>query len=212
MNARYFQQGNSLDYTPTSDVSAGDVIALQNNYWGIAKLDIAANNLGNLAVTGVYQVAKAAGEIAFGALLYWNAGTGKVQTTPIDNAYIGRAASAAGADDVTVLLALNASNLGAVSAPEAQDEPVPTAADVTPTVTDAPVATNAADVTLTGTYANDDDAIETAVNANRADVAAILAWVGKAKTDIGALATNLNKINDDLAAVVAALKSAGLFE
>lgn len=212
MDAIYYQQGNSLDYTPTSAVGAGDVVALQNNYWGVAKLDIAANALGCLAVAGVFKVGKPAGAIAFGALLYWNTSTKQVQTTPIDNAYIGRAASAAGADDVTVLLALNASNLGAVSAPEAQDEPVPTAADVTPTVTDAPAATNAADVILTGTYANDDDAIETAVNANRADVAAILAWVGKAKTDITALATNLNKINDDLAAVVAALKTAGLFE
>lgn len=212
MNARYFQQGNSLDYTPTSDVSAGDVIALQNNYWGIAKLDIAANNLGSLAVTGVYQVAKAAGEIAFGALLYWNASTNQAQTTPIANAYIGRAAAAAADADGEVLLALNASNIGAMDLPDPQDEPVPTAADVTPTVTDAPTATNADDVTLTGTYDEDDDALGAAINANRADIAAILTWAGKAKTDITALATNLNKINDDLAAVVAALKSAGLFE
>lgn len=126
MNARYFQQGNSLNYTPTSDVSAGDVIALQNNYWGIAKLDIAANNLGSLAVTGVYQVAKAAGEIAFGALLYWNASTNQAQTTPIANAYIGRAAAAAADADGEVLLALNASNIGTVSVPEAQSTPAVT--------------------------------------------------------------------------------------
>ena len=212
MDAIYYQQGNSLDYTPVSAVAAGDVVALQNNYWGIAKLDIAAAALGSLAVTGVFKVGKPAGAIAFGALLYWNTSTKQAQTTPIDNAYIGRAAAAAGDDDADVLLALNASNIGTVSAPEAQAEPAPSASDVTPTVADAPTATNAADVTLTGTYANDDDAIEAAVNANRADVAAILTWAGAAKTDIGALATNLNKINDDIAAIVAKLKTAGIFD
>ncbi|MDQ0291022.1 DUF2190 family protein [Oligosphaera ethanolica] len=212
MDAIYYQQGNSLDYTPTSAVGAGDVIALQNNYWGVAKLDIAANALGCLAVAGVFKVGKPAGAIAFGALLYWNALTKQAQTTPIDNAYIGRAAAAAGDDDADVLLALNASNIGTVSAPEAQAEPAPSAADVTPTVGNAPTATNAADVTVTGTYADDDDALEAAINANRADVAAILTWAGAAKTDIGALATNLNKINDDIAAIVAKLKTAGIFE
>lgn len=212
MDAIFYQHGNSLDYTPTADVGAGAVVALQNNYWGIAKLDIAANFRGALAVNGVFKVAKPSGEIAFGALLFWNVSNKQAQTTPIENAYIGRAAAAAADADGEVLLALNASNIGAMDLPSPQTEPTPTAADVTPTVTDAPAATNAADVTVTGTYADDDDAIEAGINANRADVAAILTWAGKAKTDITALATNLNKINDDVAAVVAALKTAGLFE
>jgi len=212
MDAIFRKEGQSLDYTPVSDVSAGDVIALQNNFYGIANLDIKANELGALVTTGIYQVAKPAGAINFGAILYWNAATHQAQTTPIDNAYFGRAAAAAADTDETVLVAVNASNIGTVSAPEAQTEPTPTAADVTPTVTDPVAATNAADITVSGTYADDDDAIAAAVNANRADIAALITGAAKGKTDITSLATNLNKINDDLAAVVAALKTAGLFE
>ena len=72
MDAIFRKEGQSLDYTPVSAVSAGDVIALQNNFYGIAKLDIAANELGSLAVTGIYQVAKPAGVpiIGMGGIQY----------------------------------------------------------------------------------------------------------------------------------------------
>lgn len=207
---RFVQTGNSLDYTPVSDVAAGAVVKIGNNFFGIAPRAILAGALGALGVTGVYAFAKAAGTIAAGTVLFWDADNEIVTGTPVANGYIGRAVAASSGATVDVLL--NGTNLGAMDMPDPQAEPVPTAADVTPTVTDAPTATNAADVTVTGTYADDDDAIETAVNANRADVAAILTWAGKAKTDIGALATNLNKGNDDIAAIVAKLKTAGIFE
>ena len=42
--ARFIQNGDSIDYTPGSDVSAGDVV-VQNNMVGITKLDIPAHAL-----------------------------------------------------------------------------------------------------------------------------------------------------------------------
>jgi len=45
--AQFIHDGKSIDYTPTADVAAGDVV-VQNDLLGVAKLDIAANALGAL--------------------------------------------------------------------------------------------------------------------------------------------------------------------
>ena len=58
--AEFVQEGSAIDYTPGSAVTAGDVV-VQSDLVGIAKLDIAANALGALAVAGVFDVAKEAG-------------------------------------------------------------------------------------------------------------------------------------------------------
>ena len=58
MDARYVQRGDAIDYTPTADVAAGDVVVLSNKLVGVAKLDIKAGELGALALTGVYEMAK----------------------------------------------------------------------------------------------------------------------------------------------------------
>ena len=53
MKARYVQRGESIDYTPTADVAAGDVVQ-QGKLVGVAKLDMKAGELGALALCGVY--------------------------------------------------------------------------------------------------------------------------------------------------------------
>ena len=58
--ARFVHDGEAIDYTPSSAVSAGDVV-VQNDLVGVAKLDIAANTLGALAVKGVFDFPKATG-------------------------------------------------------------------------------------------------------------------------------------------------------
>ncbi|NMA46467.1 MAG: DUF2190 family protein [Lentisphaerae bacterium] len=185
---QFIQTGNSLDYTPAADVAAGAVIQLGDNFFGVAPRAIAAGALGAVSVSGVYAFPKGAGAIAAGAVVYWDADNQVITATAAANAYIGRAIAAASGSTVHVLL--NGSNLGAMTTPTPQTAPTPTAADVTPT--------SIGDVTVTGTYADDDDGIAAGINANRADVAT--------------LATNLNKLNDDLAAVVAALKTSGVFK
>ncbi len=70
--ARFIQDGNSIDYTPGADVTAGDVI-VQGSLIGVAKVDIPANKLGALAVRGVFDVVKANEQQALGAALYWDA-------------------------------------------------------------------------------------------------------------------------------------------
>ena len=58
--ATYVQCGDAIDYTPGSDVAAGQVVVL-SELIGIAKTAIKANELGALAVEGVFDVAKEGG-------------------------------------------------------------------------------------------------------------------------------------------------------
>jgi predicted RecA/RadA family phage recombinase len=103
---RFIHDGNSIDYTPGANVSAGDVV-VQNDLVGIAKLDIAANVLGALAVTGVFDFPKATGSgtaITAGANCYWDVAEGVAKTDAESgaNKLIGKCIKAAGDDDATV--------------------------------------------------------------------------------------------------------------
>jgi len=104
MPTRFIHDGNSIDYTPGSAVTAGDVI-VQGELVGIAKRDIAANALGSLAVEGVFDFPKATGAgtaITAGANVYWNAGAGQATTTSAGNKLIGKTTKAAADADATV--------------------------------------------------------------------------------------------------------------
>ena len=115
MIARYVHEGKSLDYRPSEAVAAGEVIVLESLV-GIARLDIASDTLGSLAVTGVFEVAKASGDIAVGVPLYWNAKNKNVTVTAAGNTYIGKAVTSAASADAVVHLLLNAPYVATVTA------------------------------------------------------------------------------------------------
>lgn len=164
MIAKYIQKGDFIDYTPVAAVSAGDVVALGNNRFGIAPIDIAAGELGALQVVGVFELPKAAGVIAIGALVFWTGGTtNSVGTTPVSNGYIGRAYAAAADADTTVLVQINATNIGAWTLEPAAE---PAAATVT-----APTTS-----TITGTdYTGQPAIIKAAIEQNDANIDALKA-------------------------------------
>jgi predicted RecA/RadA family phage recombinase len=110
MDARFIHDGNTIDYTPGADVSAGDVI-VQGELVGVAKLDIATGTLGALAVMGVFDVPKAAGvgeAIAAGAKVYWDVadGVAKEDAEAGANKYLGKTVAPAGDDDAVVAVRL----------------------------------------------------------------------------------------------------------
>ena len=107
MIARFVQDGLAINYRPSEAIAAGDVVVL-GNLVGIARLDIAADTLGSLATVGVFEIDKAAEAVTIGAVLYWNATAKKVTVTATGNIYIGKAVTAAGADDEKVCVMLNA--------------------------------------------------------------------------------------------------------
>ena len=108
MIARYVQKGEAIDYRPTEAVSAGEVI-VQGNLIGIARLDIAANTLGALAIVGAFDIEKTSSlAIPVGTALYWDATNKKATTTATGNQYLGKAILESGAEDETVRVLLNA--------------------------------------------------------------------------------------------------------
>lgn len=106
MKAVYVQLGDSIDYTPSAAVSAGDVVVF-GTIIGIAKLDIAANTLGALAVDGVFSIAKGTGAITAGAAVYWDSTNKVITTTSNNNTVAGVAVAAAASDSDTVLVLIN---------------------------------------------------------------------------------------------------------
>lgn len=74
-SAKYVQDGNSIDYTPVADVLAGAVV-VQAELVGVASMPIKANQLGSLAVSGVFEFPKVTGAgsaIPVGTSAYWDA-------------------------------------------------------------------------------------------------------------------------------------------
>ena len=110
MVASFVHDGNSINYTTRADVAAGDVV-VQGELVGIAKTAIAANLIGAIAVTGVFDVPKATGgstAITAGANVYWDAGN-TVATTDDDtgnNKLLGKTVLAASDADATVRVRL----------------------------------------------------------------------------------------------------------
>lgn len=115
MKAKYVQRGDLIDYTPTEAVAAGDVVIL-GDFVGVALRDIAANKLGALQTSGIFDFLKVAGEMTAGTLLYWNTSVKKATITAGAYKYIGKVIADAADADTNVLMKLNAPGIGATGA------------------------------------------------------------------------------------------------
>lgn len=114
MQAIFVQDAESVDYTPGSNVAAGQVV-VQGSLVGIAKRPITAGDLGALAVQGIYDVVQAAVTFAFGQAVYWDAdgdpvggvgGTGAAAESATGNTFMGYALAATLNTDETVRVVL----------------------------------------------------------------------------------------------------------
>jgi predicted RecA/RadA family phage recombinase len=102
--ATYLGGGASIDYTPGSAVSAGDVV-VQGSLIGVATRAIAANVLGALAVSGLFTMPCAAGgtsPLTVGTKVYWDADNLIVTATAGELKGFGYVTRTAGATDTTV--------------------------------------------------------------------------------------------------------------
>lgn len=107
--ATLVQNPGAIDHTPSSAVTAGDVVVTGKRV-EIARTDIAADRQGALHNEGVYDVVKVTGAIAVGVDVFWDAdgdpvggtaGTGAATTEPLGR-WIGRSTKAAGSSDTVV--------------------------------------------------------------------------------------------------------------
>lgn len=109
--AQFIQEGKSIDYTPQADVTAGDVVVV-GDLVAVAKIDIAAGQLGALAIEGVFEVPKEAAAadkaIAFGTKVYWNETDKRVEVTDGTGVhkYMGKTIKAALTTDTTTRVRL----------------------------------------------------------------------------------------------------------
>jgi len=98
----YEYGGDVIRYTPTTGVAAGEAVVV-GSIVGVASRPIAANELGNLSVEGIFSITAPAGVIAQGAkvsLFGGQAVTGATGTA------IGYAAAAKASGDATVSVLL----------------------------------------------------------------------------------------------------------
>ena len=106
MNAKYWQRGETLDYTPSEAVKNGEIVSLGTRI-GVAGSDIPANVQGQIHVVGVFELDKAENEaITMGAAVYYKEAEDVITATASGNVPAGYAAQAAAAADATVLVKL----------------------------------------------------------------------------------------------------------
>jgi predicted RecA/RadA family phage recombinase len=105
MKAIRLDAGQLIDYTPPANVAAGDVV-VQGGLVGIAATPISANTPGSLAVTGEFDILKAAVVITAGALVYWDAAAQVATNVVATNTLMGRAVRLAALGDARVRVLL----------------------------------------------------------------------------------------------------------
>lgn len=122
MQARFVHDGKAIDYTPVSDVAAGQVVVI-GSLLAIAKIDIPAGRTGALHTVGVYDIAKGAVEISAGGKVFWDAdgdpvdgveGSGAAKAAAVGgNIFAGFALAPATEEDKTVrVLLIGSDDLG----------------------------------------------------------------------------------------------------
>jgi predicted RecA/RadA family phage recombinase len=111
----YFARGDSIDYTPTADIDAGQVVVL-GSLVGITRLPMEANVKGALAVDGIFKIPQDATAKAAGSIVYWNptgnpvggmTGSGAVTSTAGSLVAIGKVVSATTATDQIAIVRLS---------------------------------------------------------------------------------------------------------
>jgi len=102
INVKNSAPGNVVDYTPSSDVPAGEVV-VQGDLLGIALSPLQADRPGALLVWGLVEAPKASGNISAGTVLYWDATNKRVTTTATGNKRAGLAAESSSGPTIRVL-------------------------------------------------------------------------------------------------------------
>lgn len=116
--ANYYQDGETIDYTPVGAVTAGEVLQLPDGRAAVAPSAIAAGVKGALRVKGLYSLAKTASQVLMpGQRVYWDESASTAFATPSITAgdfFVGTAVEDSAASATTVLVDLNSDWHGTV--------------------------------------------------------------------------------------------------
>lgn len=107
MAAVFVHRGGAVDHTPSSNVPAGAVV-VQGDLVGVARTVIPANQLGSLAVEGVFDFPKDDSiEYAAGILLYWDQTAQLATSVALGNKLIGKTVRLAGEEESTARIRMS---------------------------------------------------------------------------------------------------------
>ena len=106
MRAVLVQRGESVDFTPSRDVPAVEVLVF-GGLPGVVKTAVKAGSLGALALTGVYDVEKDGLAVAAGDRLFWDAEHKVATPAAADGVFLGLAAANAPATAPRARVILN---------------------------------------------------------------------------------------------------------
>ena len=122
MMAVFVQRGETVDFTPSRDVDAGEVLVF-GGLPGVVKTHVKAGALGALALTGVYDVEKDAFAVSAGDRLFWDDARHLATTTAAGGVFLGLAAanSPASSPRARVILNFGQSGLGGAASPSGTD-------------------------------------------------------------------------------------------
>ncbi|APZ52174.1 DUF2190 family protein [Salipiger abyssi] len=90
----YIQAGNVITFTAAATTAAGQGV-LQGALFGVAATDAASGEEFEAAVTGVFELPKAAGALTKGQKVYWSSANANVTATATGNTLIGAVIEAA---------------------------------------------------------------------------------------------------------------------
>ena len=105
MKASFVQLGQAIDFVPSRDIAAGEVLTC-NGIAGIVKIPVKAGCLGALHLSGVFDIEKADEAVTAGDKVFFNTSSGKATVSSAGNVFLGiaSASSTAGAQFVRVIL------------------------------------------------------------------------------------------------------------
>lgn len=110
VEAKYLQPGQSLDWTPTAALSAGEVIQVNDGRAAFTPTDIAAGVQGAVQVEGIVEVAKTDSMVMLrGSKVYWDYTANKAHLLQVNDKdfFLGTVQETAGSSATTVKVALN---------------------------------------------------------------------------------------------------------
>jgi predicted RecA/RadA family phage recombinase len=102
INVKNVSTANVVDYVPSTDLAAGEVV-VQGDLLGISLSPLQANRPGALLVWGLVEAPKASGSISAGSVVYWDATNKVVTTTSTGNKRAGLAAETSSGSTIRVL-------------------------------------------------------------------------------------------------------------
>lgn len=116
--ADYYQDGESIDYTPVAACSAGEVVQLNDGRAAVCPTAIAAGIKGSASVKGIYKFAKTASQVHLpGQRIYWDMSASTATCVPSVDAgdfFLGTATADSAAATTTTTVDINADYIGTI--------------------------------------------------------------------------------------------------